>query len=82
MGKWWSKEESAELKETEIINVKGNGNTVYTEHLAHLQNISIAVSIVAVILVAIVLFFIVRKCMDYSRKRQQKIIQKALARGL
>ena len=82
MGKYWSKEGTSEVKETEVIKIEGSGNTVYTEHLTHLQNISIAVSIVAIILVIGVVCFTIKKCRDHTKNAQRKAVQRALARGL
>ena len=53
MGKWWSKEASPSVSEKEIVEINGNGNTVMTTHLQHLENISIACSIFLLRLLAI-----------------------------
>lgn len=79
MGKFWSKDASPEVKDTEVINVQGNGNVVMTEHLQHLQNISIAISIVAVIVVVGVLIFVICWSLAYCKKKQQRIWQRAIA---
>lgn len=82
MGKFWSKEASPENTETELINIQGNNNVIMSEHLQHLQNISIGVSIVAIIVVVGVIIFVTCWCRAYYKKKQERMLQKAIARGL
>lgn len=82
MGKWWSKETSPEVKETELLEINENGNTINTTHLQHLENISVAVSVVAVLLVIGALIFVVCRCLSYIKRRERRALQKAIARGL
>ena len=82
MGKWWSKDASPEIKETELLEINGNGNTINTTHLQHLENISIAVSVVAILLVVGAVIFLICRCLSYIRERERKNLQKAIARGL
>lgn len=82
MGKWFSKETSPEVKTTEIISIQGSNNQISTEHLTHLENISIAITVVAIILVIGSLFILFKCLAKWNKKRQIKMLQHAMARGL
>lgn len=82
MGKWFSKETSPEIKTTEVINISGNNNHIATEHLNHLQNISIAITVVAILLVIGALFCVIKYCAKWNKKRNTRLMQQAIARGL
>lgn len=80
MGKWWSKDASPEVKETEVVNVQGNGNTIFTEHLQHLENINLAVSVIAILLIVGIVIFILKKCISTVKKHMQSNMQRAMAK--
>lgn len=79
---WFAKENSPSVEESENIIIEGSNNVVGTQHLAHLENINLGVSVIAVILVLGIVFFSIKKCLRCIKQKHQRQLQKAIAQGL
>lgn len=79
---WFKTENSPSIEENEKIIVEGNNNVVGTQHLEHLQSINVTLSIIAIILVGGVVFYLIKKCWNCIKNKQRRILQKAISQGL